>query len=207
LKLQGLKVTDCVSGTATEDVEYIYPSGRRVSVAVSKAPGFALELWQGEVALHEMPLEGGLEVAARAELRVDERRMREAREFKANHAACELVVLVDGAVADLLVGATSWDEALPAGRFPTLDRAREVFQRPNLSITIVPEPLEVTRWRRDFHRWKVYQTRWRFRCDSSFRATMKRNYPETYARLAVEDQFFVGQPCGEDPQPPRHPGL
>ena len=107
---------------------------------------------------------------------------------------------------DLLVGATPWDETLPAGRFSTLDRAREVFQRPNLSITIVPEPLELTRWRRDFRLWKAHQTRWRFHCDSSFRANMKRNYPETHARLAAEDRFFLGQPCGESPRPPQHPG-
>lgn len=206
LNLQGFEVADCVSGEATESLEYIYPSGRRVSVAVSTAPGFALDVRQGQVALHEMPLEDGLQVAARAELTIDNRRMKKARKFKNKHRRCELVVLVDGVLADLLVGATPWDQGLPAGRFATLDRAREIFERPSLSITVVPEPFEVTRWRHDYRRWQAHQTRWRFRCDSSFRANMKRNYPETHARLVAEDRFFVGQPCSERPRPPHHPG-
>ena len=206
VRQRGLDAADCLSGTPSETLKYTYPSGRRVSVAVSSSPGFALDLWQGQVLLHEMPLEDGLEVAARAELTIDERRMTQARKFKAKHATCEFVVMVDGAVADLVVGATSWDDALPAGRFPTLDRAREVFERPNLSIVVVPEPLELTRWRRDFRRWQARDTRWRFRCDPAFRANMKRNRPETYARLAAQDQFTVGQACGAPPRPPQHPG-
>ena len=206
MRQRGLDAADCLSGTPSETLKYTYPSGRRVSVEVSSSPGFALDLWQGQVFLHEMPLEDGLEVAARAELTIDERRMRQARKFKAKHSTCELVVMVDGAVADLLVGTTSWDDALPAGRFPTLDRAREVFERPNLSIVVVPERLELTRWRRDFRRWQARDMRWRFRCDSAFRANMRRQHPETYARLAGQDQFIVGKACGSRPPPPHHPG-
>jgi len=205
MRLIGLSASDCIAGKKTESMEYVYPSGRRVPVEVSTERGFAFTLREGELSLHELPLEGGLQVAGLADLKVSERQMRKAEKFRAAHERCELVVFVDGELVDLLVGAKSWEKGLPAGRFPTLDEARAVYQREGVSIIIVPEALEVTRWRREFSRWKARDTRWRFRCDPAFRRVMKRDYPDTHQRLKREDKLFVSLSCRERPRPPLRP--
>ena len=64
----------------------------------------------------------------------------------------------------------------------------------------------MTRWRREFRSWQAHQARWSFRCDPAFRRGLKKNYPETYARLAAEDHFFVGLSCAERLQAPVRPG-
>jgi hypothetical protein len=204
--LEGIGRSDCLAGEESESLEFVYPNGRRMPVEVALEPGFTLDVWQAEVALQEMPIEDGLQVAALVELTIDERRMKQARKFRAKHQGCELVVLVEGEVADLLVAVRPWKDGLPGGRFATLDEARAIYQRPGMSITIVPEALEVTRWRRQFRQWQAYQARWRFRCDPAYREVMKRRYPDTYARLQEEDRFFAVLSCDEPPRPPPHPG-
>jgi hypothetical protein len=46
--------------------------------------------------------------------------------------------------------------------------------------------------------------RWSFRCDASFRETMRRKYPDTYAQLESEDHLFVLS-CSKRPKPPQRP--
>ena len=147
-----------MAGEESESFEFVYPSGRRMPVEMSLKRGFTLDVWRAEIALQEMPLEDGLQVAALVELEIDERRMKKARKFRSKHERCELVVLVNGQVADLLMAARPWTDGLPGGRFETLDEARAIYQRPGMSITIVPEALEVTRWRQQFRQWQARVT-------------------------------------------------
>ena len=205
LKVDGFSSKECQLGAHREILEYHYPSGRRVAVAMSRERGYAFEVSEGAVALHEMPMEDGLQVAARAELTLDERQTKKVQKYRARHPGCEFVVFVEGKAADILIGPRAWEDGLPGGRFATLDRAREIYQRPGMTITVVPESLEVTRWRHQFRLWQAHQARWRFRCDESFRAALKKSYPETYARLEVEDRRFVGLSCNERPPPPTRP--
>jgi hypothetical protein len=206
-ELRDLDSTSCLSGEESETLEFVYPSGRQIAVDVSSEKGFELDVHQGEVALQEMPLDDGLQVAALAHLTVDERRMKKARKFRARFERCELVVLIDGVPADLLVGAKAWNEGLPGGRFPTMDQAREIYQREGMAITVVPEAMEVTRWRQQFRLWQAYQARWRFRCDAGFREAMRQSYPDTYEQLEKQDGYMIGLKCSQEPKPPPRPNL
>jgi len=150
-------------------------------------------------------MDDGLQVAALAALTLDERKMKKVQKFRAKHPGCAFVVFVDGQAADILIGSKAWEDGLPGGRFATLDRAREIYQRPGMTVTVVPESLDVTRWRHQFRLWQAHQTRWRFRCDEAFRAALKQSYPETYVRLEAEDRQFIGLSCSEPPLPPTRP--
>jgi hypothetical protein len=205
LKVGGFRTRECQLGEQTEKLEYVYPSGRRVALSMSRDPGYSLEVSEGAVALHEMPTEDGLQVAAQAILTLDERQTKKVQKYRAKYPGCEFVVFVEGKAADISIGPKGWEDGLPGGRFATLDRAREIYQRPGMTVTVVPESLEVTQWRHEFRLWQAHQARWRFRCEETFRAALKQNYPDTYVRLEAEDQHFVGLSCNERPRPPTRP--
>jgi hypothetical protein len=177
---------------------YVTPSGRELGYDIGVEPLLVLPLGEdATITLYdyspppEFKEKEGF-VTARARLRPDE--MARAIAFRREHESCIGLVALNGELVEEWSNVASWEDGVPAGVYPTMAKAREVFAA--LGARTVEGEVSGDALREYYASLKSYDELaiWQYSCDPQFKAMI-----DEQVRAAGRPP--VGEGPGDEPFP------
>ena len=196
-------IVDACRFDGGSELEYRYPSGRRVRVRVSDRPAFALDLTSTSVTLVDWgEIEPGLGTAVRAAIDLRGENASRTQQSRTETFYCDLLVLLDDTVVGLELGGSgsrASPSSVPAGTFGSVEAAESLYGPVAGEVTVVAADAEKRASLVNFWKWRRLRDLWEFQCNEDFR-TQIQNQLSPEAFRALEEQETLD--CARPPQRP-----
>lgn len=186
---------------ATEPLTYRYPSGRKVTVRVSKDPILVVPLDEAVSVMlvdYRSAKNPGLQVVV-AEVIPSAASLKKAHDVRRSIVRCDVLIKLNDEMVGISRRGIDWSQHLPGGTFSSTEAAERAFSRTGASIQHEMASAAVVNAQDEFWEWRKQKDLWDFHCDATIRETIRSKDPKLFEALRQT-------PTADCQNPPVMPG-